>query len=142
MNILIGSSLVFALSLAQAEVMDLEAYNAFCKSLPHTTHVVQWGESHVWKVAGKLFAVGGWDRKDATSLGVTFKVSPLAFDILKEQPGLRPAPYLASRGMKWVQRISDETMSDADLCDYLAESHRLVAAGLPKKTQRELGFLE
>ena len=122
--------------------MDVEAYNAFCKSLPHTTHVVQWGESHVWKVAGKLFAVGGWDRKDATSLGVTFKVSALAFDILKDQPGLRPAPYLASRGMKWIQRVSDETMSDADLCDYLAESHRLVAAGLPKKTQRELGFIE
>ncbi len=28
-------------------------------SLPATTHVVQWGGAHVWKVGGKVFAVGG-----------------------------------------------------------------------------------
>jgi len=74
--------------------------------------------------------------------GAMVKVSPLAFDILKEQAGLRPAPYLASRGMKWIQRINDETMSDADLQDYLGESYRLVGAGLTKKLQRELGLIE
>ena len=74
-------------------------------------------------------------------MSVTFKVSPLAFDILKEQVGLRPAPYLASRGMKWIQRTNDTTMSDSDLKDYLKESYRLVGAGLSKKRQRELGLI-
>jgi predicted DNA-binding protein (MmcQ/YjbR family) len=113
-------------------------YNAFCASLPHTTHVIQWGGADVWKVAGKVFAIGGWNEGD--ELSVTFKVSDLAFDILKEQPGLRPAPYLASRGMKWIQRTGGETMDAAALRDYLRESHRIVAAGLPKKLRRELGF--
>ena len=69
--------------------MTLGEYNEFCRALPATTYVVQWGGSHVWKVGGKVFAIGGWDE-DETS--VTFKVSGIAFEILKEQPGLRPAP--------------------------------------------------
>jgi predicted DNA-binding protein (MmcQ/YjbR family) len=118
--------------------MDLEAYNAFCASLPATTHVVQWGGAHVWKVGGKVFAIAGWSNSD--ELAVTFKVSELAFDILREQPGLRPAPYLASRGMTWIQRVSGEAMDDAALKDYLAESHRIVAAKLTRKLRRELGL--
>ena len=118
--------------------MTREDYNAFCASLAHTSHVVQWGGADVWKVAGKVFAIGGWD--DGERLYVTFKCSDLAFDILKEQPGLRPAPYLASRGMKWIQRQSDEAMDDAALKDYLRESHRIVASGLPKKIRLQLGL--
>ena len=120
--------------------MTLEEYNAFCASLDHTSHVVQWGGAHVWKVAGKVFAIGGWN--EGTALAVTFKVTPLAFDILKEQEGLRPAPYLASRGMKWIQRTAAHAMDDAALCDYLRESHRLAALTLPKKTLRALDLYQ
>ena len=118
--------------------MDIAAYNRFCESLPHTTHVVQWGGSHVWKVGGKVFAIAG----DGDPLGfrASFKVSELAFDILREQPGCRGAPHLASRGMKWIQRFSDEAVDDEALCDYLRESHRLVSLGLTKKLQGELGL--
>lgn len=113
-------------------------FNAFCSSLPHTTHVVQWGGADVWKVGGKVFAIGGWDG--GKERGITFKVSALAYEILKDHEGCRPAPYLASRGMKWIQRISTKSMSDKALKDYLRESHRIVALGLPKKQQAELGL--
>jgi predicted DNA-binding protein (MmcQ/YjbR family) len=122
--------------------MTLEEYNALCKSFPHTTYVVQWGGAHVWKIGGKVFAIGSWNREGESGLSVSFKVSPLAFDILSEQPGLRPAPYLASRGMKWIQRMTDEAMSDADFHAYLKESYKLVGAGLTKTLQRELGLIE
>ena len=118
--------------------MQIEHYNAVCGALPHTTHVVQWGGAHVWKVGGKVFAIAGWSAGD--ELAVTFKVSDLGFDILKQQPGLRPAPYLASRGMTWIQRTSGESMDDAALKDYLAESHRLIAAKLTRKLRRDLGL--
>jgi predicted DNA-binding protein (MmcQ/YjbR family) len=121
--------------------MTLDEYNAFCASLPATTHVVQWGASHVWKVGGKVFAIASqWDTGPDGPPFVTFKTSEMSFDLLKDQPGCRPAPYLASRGMKWIQRISDATMDDAALRDYLAESHRLVAAGLSRKARAELGL--
>jgi predicted DNA-binding protein (MmcQ/YjbR family) len=116
--------------------MDITNFNSFCQSLPHTTHVVQWGGSHVWKVGGKMFAVCSMP-KDA-ALGFTFKCSPLSYQLLKEQNGCRPAPYLASRGMLWIQCISHETLDEADLKIYIAESHRLVMLNLSKKLQREL----
>ena len=121
--------------------MNLTAFNRFCESLPHTAHVVQWGGAHVWKVGGpkgKMFAIG-WP--EVKGLLVTFKVSPLAYDILKEQDGLIPAPYLASRGMTWIQRVNDASMDDAALKDYLRESHRLCAMALPKAVQKQLGLI-
>ena len=123
--------------------MTRSEFNTFCATLPHTSHVVQWGGAHVWKVGGKVFAIGGWNggpAEEAAELFVTFKVSELAYDILKEQPGCRPAPYLASRGMKWIQRMSGESLDDAALEDYLKESHRIVASGLSKKKRLELGL--
>ena len=119
--------------------MTLDDYNTYCAGLPATSHVVQWGGAHVWKVGTKVFAIAGWDDGQREPF-VTFKVSPASFDILREQPGLVPAPYLASRGMSWIQRRSPESMDDAALRDYLAESHRLVAAGLTKKARRALGL--
>ena len=72
----------------------------------------------------------------------TFKCSDMAYDILKEQPGCRPAPYLASRGMKWIQRMTAESMDDEALKDYLRDSHRLAACNLTKRERRELGMEE
>ena len=118
--------------------MTYDEFNAFCRALPATTYVVQWGGSHVWKVGGKVFAIGGWGEEDAR---FTFKVTELSYEILKDQPGLRPAPYLASRGLKWIQHYAEPGLPDDALEDYLRQSHRIVAAGLSKKKQRELGLL-
>jgi predicted DNA-binding protein (MmcQ/YjbR family) len=117
--------------------LTYEEYNDFCGALPATTYVMQWGGAHVWKVGGKVFAIGGWaDGAPA----YTFKVSDISFEILRDQPGLRPAPYLASRGMKWIQHHASPGLADAELKDYLRESHRIVALGLSMKKQRELGL--
>lgn len=119
--------------------MTLEEYDRFCASLPATHKVVQWGDAHVWKVGEKVFAIA-WQEDGR--MAATFKASSLAYDILKDQPGLRPAPYLASRGLKWIQRVGDETMDDDALRDYLRESHRMVVAKLTRKARAELGLAE
>ena len=118
--------------------MNYKAYNKFCGSLPATSYVVQWGGAHVWKVGGKIFAVGGWTNEKLA--GISFKVSEIAFEVLKDQPGLRPAPYLASRGMKWIQHYEKPGLSDKELREHLATSHRIVSLGLTKKLQKELGL--
>ncbi len=117
--------------------MNNEEYNAFCRQLPATTHVVQWGGAHVWKVGGKVFAIGWFQQAHPA---ITFKVSPLSYEILSDLPGLRPAPYLASRGMKWIQDYEEPGLSEEDLQDYLRESHRIVSLGLSKRKQQELGL--
>ncbi len=75
--------------------MKKAAYNRFCKSLEHATHVVQWGGSDVWKIGGKVFAIGG--EQDDGAFGITFKVSPIAFEFLKDQ-------RLPSRAVSGVAR--------------------------------------
>lgn len=117
--------------------MTYDEYNAYCQSLPATTYVVQWGGSHVWKVGGKVFAIGGWAD---SAPAYTFKVTPISYEILREHDGLRPAPYLAPRGMKWIQHYAEPGLSDEELKDYLRQSHHIVSLGLTKKLQKELGL--
>jgi predicted DNA-binding protein (MmcQ/YjbR family) len=117
--------------------MTYKQFNALCRSLKATTHVVQWGGAHVWKVGGKVFAIGGWDEDGASFV---FKVSDIAFEMLKDRRGLRPAPYLASRGLKWIQHYGKPGLSDAALRDYIRQSHAIVAHGLSKKQRMALGL--
>jgi len=122
--------------------MTYDDFNDFCGSLIATSHVVQWGGSHVWKVGGKVFAIGGWERSDGPA--VTFKTSDVNFHFLSHKPGYRPAPYFATRGMKWIQRCHlSQQFSKQDreeLIYYLKESYRIVSLGLTKKKQKELGL--
>lgn len=118
-------------------IVKSEDFNRFCASLPATTHVVQWGGSHVWKVGGKVFAIGGGTE---SAPSYTFKVSDIAFEILKDQPGLRPAPYLASRGLIWIQHYAEPGLPDDQLKEHLRLSHTMVARGLSKKKRVELGL--
>jgi len=117
--------------------MTYEDFNRFCAALPAATHVVQWGGAHVWKVGGKVFAIGGWQDGEPS---FTFKVSDTSYEILKEMPGLRPAPYLASRGLKWIQHFARPGLSDAGLRDYISKSHLIVSSGLAKRTRVALGL--
>lgn len=118
--------------------MNYEEFNEFCRRLPATSYVMQWGDSHVWKVGGKIFAVGGWEKDSKPAF--TFKTSELNYHLLCDEPGFRPAPYMASRGMKWIQQYDVPSSEDNELKYYLKESHRIVSLGLTKKKQKELGL--
>jgi predicted DNA-binding protein (MmcQ/YjbR family) len=117
--------------------MNRDEFNTFCATFRGATHVVQWGNSDVWKVGGKLFAVCGWNNgADA----FTFKVTDIAFEILPEMDGIRPAPYLASRGMKWVQQYAAPGLADAELQNHIGYSYEMVAKKLTKKVKSELNL--
>lgn len=113
------------------------AFNAYCGGLPGATYVCQWGGAHVWKVGGKVFAIGRWDND---GMGITFKASEIVFEMLKDAPGLRPAPYLASRGLLWLQHHDPAAMADADVLDHVKTSYDMVAAKLPLRTRAALGI--
>jgi predicted DNA-binding protein (MmcQ/YjbR family) len=117
--------------------MTRSEFNAFCATLPATHHVVQWGDADVWKIGPKVFALCGWnDGKDA----FTFKASEMAFEVLKDSPGIRPAPYMASRGLKWLQVYGAPGLSDDSLRDHIRASYYMVAAKLTRKDRQSLGL--
>ena len=112
-------------------------FDQFCRSLPATTHVIQWGDASVWKVGDRIFAIcSNWGAGEGPK--ISFKCSDLAFTILREQEGIIPAPYLARA--KWVQLTRCGAMPDDDIRDYIRAAHGLISGKLPKKRREELGL--
>jgi len=108
-----------------------EQIEACAMALPAATKVVQWGGADVYKVGGKVFAICGLRG------GLSFKVSEIGYVALTEGGPARPAPYLA-RG-HWVI-IDLDGADDADIADWLANAHALIAAKLTRVARRELGL--
>src|SRR4029078_4247261 len=86
---------------------------------------------------GKMFCL---IAPEEHSVGrISFKSAPEHYDALSRAPGFRPAPYLARA--KWVSVDDPAALSDAEMKAYLRRAHTVIAGALPKKRQKELGFL-
>ncbi len=117
--------------------MTRSEFDAFCRTLPAASHVVQWGGASVWKVGGRIFAVcSNWGA--GASDAIAFKASDLSYQLLCQEPGIVSAPYLGRA--KWVQLRGRKALSAKELKAYLVEAHRLVAAKLTRKARAELGL--
>jgi predicted DNA-binding protein (MmcQ/YjbR family) len=110
-----------------------EAFDKAARALPGATMDVQWGDDHVYKVGGKMFAA-----TDGAATGVSLKVTDIAYEALTESGRARPAPYLA-RAM-WVKFDDLAALDDAEVADWLKTSHELVAAKLTRKLRAEIGL--
>jgi len=119
--------------------MTREDFDAYCRSLPAATNVVQWGNASVWKVGGKIFAIcSGWGEGSHEKF--SFKCSDLSYSLLIQQDGVIPAPYLARA--KWVQREDASNVSDEDLKAYISAAHSIVSGKLTRKQRKELGLAD
>ncbi len=119
--------------------MNRKEFDRFCKTLKSATNVTQWGGASVWKIGGKFFAIcSAWG--DGPGDRIAFKCSDLAYDILKELPGIVPAPYLARA--KWVQIAAPDAMTDEDIKSQIEAAYRIVAGKLTKAARRELGLAD
>lgn len=114
-----------------------DAFNRVCAARPGAYRVIQWGGATVWKVGLKVFAIGAVLREGGW--GVSVKVSPIAFEALRNVEGYRPAPYLASRGLSWLQ-VSCDSVDWEETTSLIEMSYRLVTAALPARTRLELGL--
>lgn len=116
--------------------MTYKDIEKFLKSLKHTTMVVQWGDHHVYKIGGKVFAVVGGSGE--AEPGLTFKAGESSFDILTQQKGIIQAPYMARN--QWVKLETLSALKDSELKAYLERSYHLIASGMTKKMRISLGF--
>jgi predicted DNA-binding protein (MmcQ/YjbR family) len=113
--------------------MHRAPFEAFILDLPSTTLVRQWRDDSVGKVGGRVFALLDKDPGE-----IWLKVSPMAYELLNELDGIRPAPYFARAG--WVAVSAASPLTEDEIKAYLREAHRLVAARLTKKVRAELGL--
>ena len=118
--------------------MTRQEFDKLCKALPKTTHVEQWGGASVWKIGGKIFAIcSNWGSGPGAK--ISFKCSDMSYDLLRQQKGIVPAPYLARA--KWVQIEDAKALSGKDLRAYIESAYRLVVAKLTKAKRAELGLV-
>jgi len=113
--------------------MSLDLVRRCCRSYPHVTESVQWGDNLVFKVAGKIFAIASLEPGD---VWLSFKCDPEGFAAMVERPGIIPAPYLARA--HWVALEAEDALSVTELKQGLRNSYDLVFFKLPRKTREAL----
>jgi predicted DNA-binding protein (MmcQ/YjbR family) len=116
---------------------DFEAQRRLAATLPAATQDIKWGADLCFSVGGKMFCVFLLNPQGHAS-SCSFKVDAERFLELTGVAGVIPAPYLARA--KWVQVKREHGLGKADLDALVRRSHALVAGGLTKKLQRELGI--
>jgi predicted DNA-binding protein (MmcQ/YjbR family) len=110
--------------------MSREKVNAICRSFPGAEVSDPWGGGHdAWKVGGKMFACIG-----AVMPGVSVKTDSVETAEMLIAAGIGvKAPYFHQ---SWIN-LPWHTAED-ELLHRLAQSYRLVRAGLPKKVRASL----
>lgn len=116
--------------------MRLDRLRQFALRLPHTTVVKQWGETLVFKVAGKMFLIISLDGDIVESL--SFKCAAEEFRELTDVDGIVPAPYLARAS--WVCLEDPAALPFDEVTRWIQNSYSLVAAKLSKRVRTELGL--
>ncbi len=112
--------------------MTNDSIRHHCLSLPHVTEVVRWGDHLLFKVGGKMFAIIEIDGHSCT-----FKCTPDTYADLVEMQEIVPASHNMWK-QQWVTTETLTALPETEFRELLAESYRLVRAGLPKKLQAEL----
>ncbi|HZQ22092.1 MAG TPA: MmcQ/YjbR family DNA-binding protein [Terriglobales bacterium] len=116
--------------------MDLDSIRAYCLSFPQTREQLQWGESLLFKVAGKMFVIAGLEVARETRLA--FKCTPEVYAELVEREGIHPARYNMWK-FHWVAVERFDTIRTDELKDLIRQSYELIAAKAikPKRDARK-----
>lgn len=109
-----------------------------CLERPGAQHDRKWGNVDTFLVLRKMFFVIILDERDRP-LECWLKAGPERFLELTDQPGFRPAPYMARN--HWVATRTPQTLPLSRWQELIAHSYRLTTARLPLYRQRELGVL-
>lgn len=90
-------------------------------------------------VGGKMFAAVCIDDKSGEEVLLTLKLEPLEGDLLRQQyEDIIPGYYMNK--VHWNSVKLNGSVPDEVIQHMMAESYRLVASSLTKKTRKELGI--
>jgi predicted DNA-binding protein (MmcQ/YjbR family) len=107
-----------------------------CRKMRGVTLEYPFGNSKVFKVGGKMFAMIPMNGKKAG--GIWFKAGESSFQILTRVKGIKPCPYLARA--HWVAMEHLMPLKANELRAYLERAHAIVGNKLPRKKREALGI--
>ena len=118
--------------------MNIEEFRNYCLSKKYVTESFPFDESTlVFKVAEKMFALTGLEHQPPR---VNLKCDPERALELRETYSDITAGYHMSK-KHWNTIIIDGNVPNKLVTELIDHSYKLVVQGLPKKQQKELGFL-
>lgn len=106
----------------------------FCRSLPHTTEDIQWGNDLLFRIARKIYC--GVPLEPESPVKITFKCTPEKFAELVELEGIIPAPYMARN--HWVAMIEMDALRPPEIRELIQSSYQMILEKLPKNKQAAL----
>jgi predicted DNA-binding protein (MmcQ/YjbR family) len=115
--------------------MNIEELQQLCKTLPHVTEDIKWGNDLCFCIGAKMFCVIGLNQAPTSA---SFKVQDEEFEEMSTRKGFIPAPYVAR--YKWVLAEDITILSAKEWQHYVTQSYHLVAAKLPPKVKKELNL--
>lgn len=123
--------------------MQRDEIAEICANLPGAWPDTPWEDDLVYKIGegekGKIFCFLGGGTTDRETASISIKVEPELTPILRQQYEAVSSPaYLSKR--HWIAIDLGSDMPEDEIEELIEDSHRLVAKGLPKRVQRELGY--
>jgi predicted DNA-binding protein (MmcQ/YjbR family) len=110
--------------------MTFDSIREHCLSFPQTREQLQWGDSLLFKVAGKMFVIVSLNVQRETR--ISFKCTPDNYAELIERDGVSPTRYNMWK-YHWVSLEKLDTLPQRELKELLQQSYQLVAAKAIKK---------
>jgi predicted DNA-binding protein (MmcQ/YjbR family) len=114
--------------------MTLDSIREHCLSFAQTREQLQWGDSLLFKVAGKMFVIVSLNVERETRL--SFKCTPESYAELVEREGITPTRYNMWK-YHWVSLARLDTLPNHELKGLLHRSYELVAAKAIKKKRQK-----
>lgn len=114
--------------------IDIDSVREFCMSFHGATEQVQWEESLLFKVGGKIFVI--YNMGDLTPNRISLKCTPEFFEEMIENEYVIPAPYLARN--KWITLQDGCRLKPGEIKELITNSYNLVFSKLTKKLQNEI----
>ena len=115
--------------------MTLDSIREHCLSFPQTREQLQWGDSLLFKVAGKMFVIVSLNVERETR--ISFKCTPENYADLIEREGITPTRYNMWK-YHWVSLEKLDTLPSRELKELMQQSYELEAAKAIKKQRKKL----
>ncbi|MFK5958310.1 MAG: MmcQ/YjbR family DNA-binding protein [Lutibacter sp.] len=118
--------------------MNIEEFRDYCLSKKYVTECFPFDEvTLVFKVANKMFALSGLEHQPAT---VNLKCDPERAIKLREKYSAIIEGFHMNKKL-WNTITIEGDLPQKLLIELIDHSYELVVKGMPKKTQKELGFI-
>jgi len=111
--------------------MHVDFVREYCLSFPQAKESLQWGETLVFKVFGKIFATVSLDSVPPS---LCCKCTPERFAELIELEGIVRAPYVGR--YHWVLLEGCDVLPRPELMQLISQSYEMVLAKASKGTRR------